>query len=57
MAIASSVISHPTSFMDYMIRPIKLELRRRLEAIAHIEVAEVATLAAKAEGINPMCLR
>lgn len=31
----------------------QVELRRRLEAIAHIEVAEVATLAAKAEGIEP----
>ncbi len=31
----------------------QVELRRRLEAIAHIELAEVATLAAKAEGIEP----
>lgn len=31
----------------------QIELRRRLEAIAHIEMAEVATLAAQSEGIAP----
>jgi hypothetical protein len=31
----------------------QVELRRRLEAIAHIELAEVATLAAEAEGVEP----
>ncbi len=31
----------------------QIELRRRLEAIAHLELAEVASLAAEAEGVEP----
>ena len=40
-------------FFHGLVEPAyQVELRRRLEAIAHIELAEVATLAAKAEGID-----
>lgn len=41
-------------FFHGLVEPAyQVELRRRLEAIAHIELAEVATLAAQAEGIDP----
>ncbi len=43
----------PEFFHGLVSPQYQIELRRRLEAIAHIEVAEVASRAATAEGIEP----
>lgn len=43
----------PEFFHGLVSPEYQIELQRRLEAIAHLEVAEVATRAALAEGIDP----
>lgn len=44
-------------FFHRLVSPqYQIELRRRLAAIAHLEIAEVATAVAKSEGIEPLDL-
>ncbi len=43
----------PEFFHNLVSAPYQIELRRRLEAIAHLEIAEAASAAARAEGETP----
>lgn len=43
----------PEFFHGLVSPEYQIELQRRLEAIARVEIAEVATLAAKSEGVRP----